>query len=203
MALTSLESIVSEPGGLQQGLQVGGRRGIKVQGCLRDGMFECQTPGMQGLAVHALQGAPAIQGIADQGVAGMGQVHPYLVCATGVQAAQQKAGLVRLVNALDGGARRLARLACRVDHRHALAVLRIAPDGTLEVVGFGPAPACGGRTAGGAGVAPPAGDTLGAPGRGCMEACKTTYGKGMMFMRTSEHIATEIMVLQPVNSRYR
>ncbi len=88
---------------------------------------------MQGLALKTGQRPAAIEFIGQQGVAQMQQVDSDLVGAAGVQLAVHKTGLRLAGQQAHVGACGLARLAVQVNHRHAGALARIAPDGLINL----------------------------------------------------------------------
>ena len=117
-----------------------GHRRMEFQRLPGHGVNESQPVGMQRLALQVRKGCAAVQGVAHQRVPQRCHVHPDLVRAPGVQGALHPAALVRAIQALEVGARRLARVQGQIDDRHAQAVARIAPDRGLHRAALRPRP---------------------------------------------------------------
>ena len=101
-------------------------------GLPRERVGECQPPGMQGLAVHVGRRLSAVQRISNKGMPDVRHVHTDLVRAARMQNAAHQASLGILVQTLESGLRRLARLATQVNNRHAQTVDRVATNGGID-----------------------------------------------------------------------
>ena len=111
---------------LEQSLHVGGQRRLPGHGLAALRMHQGKLRRMQGLAWkrQAVARAAPIDGVADQRMADVLEMHADLVRAAGLQPAFDERGVAETLDDAVGGARRLAAVV----HRHARARARVASD---------------------------------------------------------------------------